>query len=868
MRGRRLDLAAVGLLVGLPIAWFNRVLLPSFTGKTLLPFDNLYALEPWHSMRPDVVAYNPLISDLVLESVPWVLHTRRALAEGQLPLWNADVLSGVAFLAGGQNQALYPGSVILDTLPLADAFGWFIALHVSLAGIGMYALGRALGLQRAAALLAGVAFMFGGYFVTSATFPQVIAAAAWTPLLLAIVEASIRRLERGEHGYGPWLWLLGTASVGMQVLAGHIETSFYGLLTTALYAAARLTVAARRSSRPRLMIGTTAALVGLVVVGTGLAGVLILPLLEALGDSARVGARSAGDVVGLAWPLPQLWTLLLPDLFGNPTHRQWLDLHSLSWQAAPSGQPIFWGTKNYVEGGQYLGILTLLLAVTGVLRGKRTPALIFAAIAALALLMALGSPLFLLLQAMPGADQLRSPFRWVFPFSIAVSVLAGLGLDALLRAPRSATRLLALPALALGSLALGAVLLSLVLPEPFLKLAQRLVTDPAWAERAFGKAGLLIPDALPSREMFWGYESQGLIRLGVAALASAAVVSLVRYRPTLGAGAALGLVTLDLFSVQGSFFPTTDVSLSPLSQRPPVVAAVDQLQTTGQPWRFTTFERGDEKTFLANAGMYYGWQDVRGYDSIIPRQYASFAERAGLAADSLSFNRISPVYNAGALGTSLLSLLNVRYVLTEQRIDGPAFREVYRDAHIAAYENATALPRSFVAPLALVMPADQQPLERTDPRDVVYLEADPGPAGRAAGGRGVSDVLEYGTNKVALRVSVDAPAWVVLADTYAPGWHATAHDANGLDVNLTVFRAYSTLRAVSVPSAGDWTVTFTYLPDSFRWGALISGLSVLVLIAVAGMGQLAKSRKKVWGSGRSAPSRPLRAPYSPAGRAA
>ena len=35
--------------------------------------------------------------------------------------------------------------------------------------------------------------------------------------------------------------------------------------------------------------------------------------------------------------------------------------------------------------------------------------------------------------------------------------------------------------------------------------------------------------------------------------------------------------------------------------------------------------------------------------------------------------------------------------------------------------------------------------------------------------------------------------------------------------------------------AGNWTVTFSYLPDSFKWGAVISGLSVIVLFAVAAL---------------------------------
>jgi len=326
----------------------------------------------------------------------------------------------------------------------------------------------------------------------------------------------------------------------------------------------------------------------------------------------------------------------------------------------------------------------------------------------------------------------------------------------------------------------------------------------------------------------------------------------------------IGLIALDLFSVHGRFLPATDLSLSPLDTRPPVVSAIDARETSAEPWRFITFERGDEKTFLANAGMYYGWQDARGYDSIIPRWYAEYTQRLGLPGDSLAFNRIAPAYNVGALNSALLSLLNVKYVLTEQRIDDPSFREIYRDAHIAAYENATALPRSFVAPYARVLPPDQQPLEHTDPRDVVYLEVDPGPDGLSGTGRGTSVVRRYESANVSLQVNLDAAAWVVLADSWGPGWHARAVAADGTAIDLNVYRAYSALRAVRVPAAGAWTVEFSYWPDSVRLGVLVSGATLLIVLAIA----LVTSRTWVWAADRSAPNRPLRAPYSPAGRGA
>ena len=48
MRHTESDLA---LLLALPIVFLNQVLWPSLSGKSLLPFDNLYAFEPYASAR-------------------------------------------------------------------------------------------------------------------------------------------------------------------------------------------------------------------------------------------------------------------------------------------------------------------------------------------------------------------------------------------------------------------------------------------------------------------------------------------------------------------------------------------------------------------------------------------------------------------------------------------------------------------------------------------------------------------------------------------------------------------------------------------------------------------------------------------------
>ena len=104
-------------------------------------------------------------------------------------------------------------------------------------------------------------------------------------------------------------------------------------------------------------------------------------------------------------------------------------------------------------------------------------------------------------------------------------------------------------AIGLGIVALGSVALSLVWPEPFFKLSQRFVTDPAWAERAFGRAAKVLPQTLTTPAMFWGYEAQGLLRLGLAALAAGVALLGLKRWPLI----AVAVVIVELYSVHGRF---------------------------------------------------------------------------------------------------------------------------------------------------------------------------------------------------------------------------------------------------------------------------------------------------------------------------
>ncbi len=875
LRNHRNDLYALGLILALALLWFAPVLIPALTGRTLLPWDTLYTFAPWAAMRPEIIPHNGLLADLVLENAAWKLHIRNALAAGELPLWNPQILGGIPFLAAGQASTFYPLNLLFYVLPLDAAYGWFSALQVALAGWAMYAFGRVLRLRVLAALLAGVAYMFSGFLIVSVVFTMFLAAVPWLPALLAVIELVIRKQEsKGTGAYSPIPYVIvGAGILGLVALAGHPELIYYTLLVAGSYALVRLIAAWRllgalpdSAGRTRRVVELGLWLLAMVGLGIALGAVQLLPLAELLPLNFRQGSASLEQVRGWAWPSRQVLTFALPDLFGNPSHHFWFDPWQRQWVQATvdaQGRPIdtiFWGIKNYVEGGNYLGIATWLLAAVGVgatasrlfkrkvyaaaelvaWRGLRPVHVgYFVGLAVLSLLFAFGTPLYaLLFYGLPGWNQLHSPFRWVFPFTLSMVMLAAGGLDLLLRGQGTRwARGLAIAAGAAGLVVLGIALATLVAPAPFIALGQRIVDGSDLAQSAFADG-----------RMFWGYQWGNLVRFALFALGAALLLWLLQ-RPGTRRWAALGLVlltALDLYVAHGHFNPASDVALSPRTEAgtPAVVKFLNAREqgNANATWRFTTFDLPGEKTFNANAGMYYGWQDLRGYDSIIPLQYAQLMERIAPQGNELLYNRIAPLYAASggdtyaALDNPLLDLLNVKYVLTQHAIPNASWQEIYRDPSIAVYENLEAAPRALIVPEAQVLPADVQPLLETDLRRTLFIEEPPTDAAALVPSSpqvAEARISRVTANELFVDVNISDRGWLLLADSYFPGWKAYIRpfgSDESQETELQIQRADSALRAVYLPTAGQWTVRFVYSPMSFKLGLYTSFLAFMALI--------------------------------------
>lgn len=833
-RLRHPDLLAGLFFLLLPLVFFHENI---FGGRLLLPADNLFQWEPWRSYAAQfgvTSLQNQLLSDLILENYPWKRFIVESLQARELPLWNPHLFAGVPFLAAGQHSAYYPLTFLFFALPIGPTFAYLTVANFFLGGFFMYLFLNAIGAGRVGGLVGGVAYAFSGFMVVSVVFPMVVSAAIWLPLLLFVIEKIIQRAERGHPMTLLWP-IVGAVAVALQFFAGHIEISLYVLIVSGYYTACRLLVLAWRHGWRSVFVPAGQAL-ALVAVGGALAAVQMVPLYELVTRNFRQGSASYEQVISWAFSWRQVFTFLIPDFWGNPSHTGYFDL--ITGQYTPvtvnyHGEPIQYImaslVKNYVEAGSYLGVLPLALALIAVIKVRNRYTWAFLGLAIASLLFTFGAPTYkILFYLVPGWNQLHTPFRWVFPYTVCTTVLAGLGAGWLAREAAVARDRL-LRGVSWGLLlAGGAGLLGLALSFVFRE------QSVALADRVLARMGTL-QAGFASGQMLYSYQFRNLLIFACALLASGLVLLAARrgWRLAVPFGGritwrslAVGVVTAELFVWGGGFNPATAPAL--LEFVPP---AIEFLKADDELYRITGY--GDD-SLHPNAPMIHGISDIRGYDSIIPKQYTDFMgliEEQGL----LAHNRIARLGKAESLDSPLLDLLNVKYVATEGTIDRPGYRKVY-DGELRLYLNEDYLPRAFVVHDAILAPdeaavAAELTRPAFDPRKVAVLEEASagalGPLDLAAVGS-AARVEEYKPTRVTVRADMAGAGLLVLADSYFPGWRAFV---DGQEVE--VLRADYNFRAVYLP-AGEHEVVFRYVPNSFVLGGfttlVATGALILALI--------------------------------------
>ena len=750
-------------------------------GKVLSASDIPLFAPPFPAQPAGARPENALQYDAAYVFEPDALFVRRALRAGRLPVWSPALASGVPLLADQQSAPLFPLTWIGVVAPFWSSLAWIAVLKLGLAALGSALFARALGLGRWPALLGGVSFAFGSYLVNWLMHPHVNAYVVLPWGLLAAERLCARGRPRDAAALA--------VATGLAVLGGQPESALLVGLTIAAWTAYRLIEREdKRESALRALLAAGAGLLGLA-----LGAVVVVPFVEALGQSSDV-SRS-----GPPLPLRSVASVLFPDWWGR------LD------RAGPADGP-----SNYVERTLFLGVLPTLLAAAGlVARRPRGPQVFFAALTVASLVVALDlGPITDAIRGLPVLDLVNLDRALVLA-AFAVAMLAAFGLETLLAgAPAQRRRL----AVASGGLALAPVLVAFA-------------AHPGWLADVPATIGRLVGRDAPAS--FAELGQNAVVRWALLAAASVALIwALARRRATAAlAAGAVALTALDLVALGWGFNPAIAESRANPPAPPAVRVLRDLTAGGGRVAAVGALE--------PNSASRWGLHDVLGHEdpTVERRNRLWFAlggsgngSTATLAPQDPRTRRLLDVIGARAV------LFAPASALATPRGTWRRGDVAYQGAEAIVVRNRSALPEAFVAygwrPSAGMEASVRLVAAGTarGARDEPVVEgAGPAPA-TARGAATPARIVARTDTTVTVDVRARAAGQLVLLDTYYPGWRAE------VDGRRTPIRAANAaFRAVAVP-AGHHRVRFTYRPASVLAGGLVSAAAVLVLLAGVALG--------------------------------
>ncbi len=711
----------------------------------------------------------------------------QSLQNGIIPLWNPHLYSGIPFAADAQSGLFYPPNLLIFLLSpnlSIETLEYLAVFHFWLAGFGMFLflqhspLAKNLRLHPIAALTGAIAFEFSDLFIVHFGNLNMIAVAAWLPLVMLAFQNAVAQRRTGFA-------LTAGALLAIATLASHIQITLFILLAIGLYALWEIFWPGQAGSR----LAPLGYLLITLLITIGLSALWLIPTLEMSRYTLRA-TLSYPESAAYSLHPAQLIGLLIPNYFGRDP-------------------ALHWGPWERVETG-YIGILTLLLALVGAFLQKDRQTCpeynrrvrFFIALAGVSFLLALGNSSILhgWLSLSPGFGQFRAPARYILLLDFSLATLAAVGLHRLMGALDEVARKTFSNLLKTAAWILGALTV-VSLPLAYYALLVTQDRNPDIFRRAQAA-------------------TNGLVTFAVLLGVSLTLLHLAKSGKLRGAAlgvSAVVIIGLDLFSLGAN----VDVGHSNPAHGFDHPEAITFLQNNGGINRLEV-----------TTDVWHLWQPNT---ALLNRLYDVWGLYNPLTlADTTRYWR-----DAMPRSSAAYNLLGPKYIIASKAgapADGDIVPVFDADPDINIYLNRSALPRPVFVSQAIVVNSHQAAWEQLkspnfDPLRSVILEnaeneaqesllrETPPPDYDLA-------ILRYDLHTVEIGLQTNAPGYLFLSDAYYPGWQA---QVDGKPAPL--YRANYAFRAVPV-LAGQHTVRFEFKPLSWRIGLAISGITLLALFVI------------------------------------
>ncbi|MBI5469396.1 MAG: YfhO family protein [Deltaproteobacteria bacterium] len=751
--------------------------------------------------------------DLSVFFIPPRLLWVEAVKNGEVPLWNPYSYSGHPLLATLQPGIFYPPDALLLALPFDTAFNWTIIIHFFLAGSFTFLLLREMECGKAGSLAGALVFMLSGYLFSAHNVISTLFSVAWVPLAILLFR---RAVGRGSCLYG----VLTGVTLTVMFTAGGIEV-LLGTAGLLLIMTLMPSVMDFGGSSPAGLKRRSALFVLSMAVFVLLSAVQLLPFVELARSSTRAGGLSYFEATTWSFDLKDFIQFFIPDPYG----------YGVSDEK-------YWANQSWLKT-VYTGVIPFALSAFFFLRERRKAwPFLFTGLLYLSLAMGRNNLFYhYLYEWAPFFNKFRYPVKFLFVPFLFLSVSTGLGYDRLKEgiekkdggARRMVRLLLGLSTVA----ALTFGLLDLFGPDIKAFLVNRGTDFPEYNHveiNLFNAKRLLFFFIIFSIALYGCFSSERLLKK-------------LPY-------AVIALLSIDLFFAHNGYYGSMRAG---------------EYHRKSEVMDFVSKDKGLFRVFVTPRTMSEGVEikDAGSFDGALMKSMDLDKERLtgyNLPAHIFDISGIEVMRRGdytnlfsimasrkGADSTNILSMLNVKYVVSIPEIASPEFvlRKVVGAANnrtrglegeraVKVYENINYLPRFFIARKYRVIKRAEEyveilPDKKFSPGSEVLLEEEPRSdirPGASGGPKDSIEVVSYRNNSIELKVVSGTPGILVASESYYPGWKAYV---DGKEERI--LKADYILRGVPL-DRGAHSVRFVYRPWTFTAGAYVSGAAVFGLLAL------------------------------------
>jgi hypothetical protein len=681
-------------------------------------------------------------------------------------LWNPFVLFGSPY-ATPQSGAFYPFNFLFLIFGAERGLTYYIIFHHLFFLLTFYLALRRIGYKEEPSLLGAVGFGLGGYMISTTLLVVSLSTFTWLGLIIIFLNEA-----QGKR------WLISSLLLGLvialQILGGEIEIAAMSWVLA--FCAVALAPQKRMGLRNLIkMFGTL--ILGLVW-GVILSFPQIAIAMELIPISNRAGGMNLSE--GLVWSLPvsSLKSFLIPNYTLDASVER-------IWDAG-----YFIGDSYY--SSLYLAVTLLPMYIFAFPDSTTRKRLLWLVAFLFGLAMMMGdSPgvYGIFHEYFPGFNIFRIPQKFFLLVNFAFVMLAISGFEFLNEKKWSFPQ----ASLTCFFAAIAIIILLLVYPLRIQDLG-----DNSPAISAY-----LLRRSIFRVSMFF------LIMLGLI------LVTGKFSRNLRGILFAL-VIFLDLFFAhhwinqpKAKDFFKPDSSIQELLTRekdridpPRIFSFWNDYFNFSRLIPFEVFEQKYQDSPKALTAVYFGYNSWQGLGTFYPEDVDKFT----------SLLNKSPHYKQ-LLARAGVEYFYYRYQNFEKFPDALSRAMVfYRAQAMASQDQAVNLWSQPDFPADKLLLIEGEP-ERANPV-LVVSRSEP------------ARIVEYQNEKVTVEAEADEAGWLLLLDSYYPGWEA---EVDGKTARI--YRADGFFRAVRIP-AGKHKIIFNYFPGVFKKSVWVSGLGFIIWLGL------------------------------------